>query len=435
MSKLILALVLIALASFGMTSLATAHGLNAPHSHYALRDPDDWGLWGVSDGDEHVWVLLMKANPKIPNDRRMLPGYSVNIPQGIVMTEDGRAVLIEEAVRSESPTAGRDTTQAVVARMEALQARQSRTLDALIWSLVALLALLLITALIAMSRGTAIRRRDDEIARLNEQHGNDVRQARQDGIAQERREREQRIRRDPYSGPPVLAAGLPTGPMAANFLIDAYRRQYPNPTDGDRNTALIRVEPTWVRGYNTLVGYAGDQLQPRDLMTEQPAWRGVFSSGVVLDVLQRCANGLFSEIGQQLSDDQVRPRQGIPVLDVNRLVWPELASQTAPVPAPTNPTAASASVSSTPAAPETARPAVPPGPRMFVIMGDVVVYRHPGDTAFHMVTITGLDIQTTDRGVTLRQNGAEIVLGTNAASDDRRAKVDEIVAHAGGSAS
>ncbi|MFA5107619.1 MAG: hypothetical protein WC497_04835 [Patescibacteria group bacterium] len=441
MRKLILILVLIPLASFGLASLASAHGPIGPHSHYALRDPDDWGLWGMSGGDERVWVLLMKANPDIPNDRRMLPGYAVNIPEGVVMTEDGRAVLAETTPVTE-PTIpalrhdSGDSLRAAVTRMVGAQENQSRALNFLVWALVVVLAILLITALVAMSRGNTIRARNDELARLRQRHDEEIESATREAVEEERRRRRERIQQDPYAGPPVVAAGLPTGNLAADFMVNLYRRRFPDPQGAERGTRLLRVEPIWVEGYDINVGYGDDRQRRRNLMDQQPAWRGVFSSGVVMDLLQRCANGLFSEIGQQLRDDQVSPRLGIPALDVNRLVWPELATVTASVPVPTAPVATT-DASVAPATPGTTPSAVPPGPRMFVIMDDTAIYRHPGDTAFRMLSIIGLDIQSSERGITLRRDGNEIVLGTDAAGDDRQAaKIGEIVARAGtGSAS
>jgi hypothetical protein len=173
------------------------------------------------------------------------------------------------------------------------------------------------------------------LVEMSDRHRAEVESARVDAVAQERERRQARIRQNPYAGPSVVAGGLPTGNLAADYLVAYYRRRYPNPVGADRLVRLYQVEPTWVRGANLQVSYAGDVNRTRDLVTDQPGWRGVFSNGVVLDVLQRCANGLFSEIGQQIHDNQVARREGVLNTVVNRAVWPELVDQ--PTVAPQSP--------------------------------------------------------------------------------------------------
>ncbi|MFA6198103.1 MAG: hypothetical protein WC734_03045 [Patescibacteria group bacterium] len=358
MRKLILLLALVMLTSFGMVGVATAHGTPMPHDHYYLQTPDSLGLWGMAGGDKGVWVILRYFNPGVTNenDRHLRMGFQVNVPPGFEITHG----IARPVTTPTKPVEGGGAPPSPVQQA-------GIGLPGWLWALLIGIGVIVLLLFALLSRmGGIAARHAEEAGRLQQtlvdthrQHQIDLVEAEADAIEQERRQRRTRVRQNPYAGPAVIASGLPTGNMAANYLIDLYRRRYPNPDGADRLVQLLRVEPIWVRGANMQVGYAGDVTRRRDLVSEQPSWRGIFSNGVVLDVLQRCANGLFSEIGQQLRDDQVRQRDGVPVVEVNRLVWPEPVNQPVVSEPPPTPPVVATVVSTEPPIPPILRTILP----------------------------------------------------------------------------
>lgn len=373
---------------------------------YVVSEHDRVGQWQVAFGDVQLWSELVAANPQLANPDLVRPGDELNVPPSLVKLF---RIIAETDATSGVEPANPPVEAASAAAMGSTAGASASTS----WNPWLALGLMALALFLAIALRVKTKHHEALLAQVRESESR-------------ARRRRQRIRQNPYAGPPVVAGGLPTGHRAADFLVDTYRRRFPNPQGDAQTVRLLRVEPRWYAGNNIRVGYAGDVTRRRDILRDQPGWRGVFSDATVIDVLERCANGLYSEVGGQLADDHTDLREGLPVLEPNRLVWPELAGKTkasqgeasagATAPAQTasrQMTAEQGRGITAPIPPDVMQAMPVLQGDMIVIAGPHLVYKGLADGGFSVLTLAdaGLSVRRGEDGVIrLVQGDSQILL-------------------------
>lgn len=256
----------------------------------------DWmGQWQVAHERPQLWLGLVAANPQVANPDDIFPGDTLNVPVSL-------ALLF--------PTAELENARNEKARGDALfhpapTAPVTSTNRAL-WGIglaMVLGGLLVYFIVMAVHSG---------------------------------RER-QRIRRDPYSGPPIREGGLPTAEAAVDHFRDQYQRERGNlrvrqNVHYPATVSIQRIRAVDVRG-PMLVDYANG-AQERDLDRWTPAWECTLSDGSQRYSLTQCANDVRRGEGLVgLPATQVRARQDVPDVTPDRQVWPVVIETPEPAPA------------------------------------------------------------------------------------------------------
>ncbi len=301
----------------------TGHWYNTPQGElyqrsdgsfgYVVSPDDRVGQWQVAFGAPQLWLELVKANPQLADPDLITPGEELNVPTSLV-----RLFTLMRAAKATV-----NTPPAPPMSKPDMTAAPAEAKGSFPWwgyALLVIIALLII--LWAVSLHHANRRLTKA-------------QSRHDEFRRAQQEREQlRRQADPYSGPPVRENGLPTMEAAEAFFTETYRSQRESLTVADSSTLpptvhIERIVPVDVRGPMS-VRYR-HQPQFRNLPNWTPAWQCFFSDGSFLIALMACANDVRAGGGfEPLPATQIRPRQDIPVREVQRQVWPVVAEQTAP---------------------------------------------------------------------------------------------------------
>lgn len=257
---------------------------------YIVDSDDRLGQWQVAFGNSALWLELISANPQLKNPHRINPGDTLNVPTSMVR-------LFRIMIGSHNLAT---TTHDTVLVSSTAKSNNSQMPD---W-------MMLIIFL-----GIAVI-----LYRL--------------GSTRTRTEIESRLRmEDPYSGPDRVEGGLPTAEAALHYFANVYENERTMMSVGEAAHCppvvhIVRMVPVDVKGPMWILYGNSDDPVEKNLPHWTPAWQCWLDDGTYRIALMRCGNDVRSGLGMSpLSDDQIRPRQDMEAVEINRQIWPVVSEE------------------------------------------------------------------------------------------------------------